>query len=127
VLTLNLCYILNEPFIGIIIVVNLSIPIPASTLPEMELPMTLSLSTLTVDGPQIYFNVARPFMYMKQNLLNELIKESFNLRHTFRLSNHNACSPFRTDPWGIVAGDLYPITYIAGHYKRYNLDAIYLG
>ncbi len=43
VLLFHLCYILNEPFIGI--------PIPASTLPEMELPMTLSLSTLTVDGP----------------------------------------------------------------------------
>jgi hypothetical protein len=43
---------INEPFIGIIIVVSLSIPIPASTLPAvMEDPMTLSLSTLTVEGP----------------------------------------------------------------------------
>jgi hypothetical protein len=41
----------KEHFIGIMIVVNLSMPIPASTLPEIEDPMTLSLATLTVDGP----------------------------------------------------------------------------
>ena len=52
------------------------------------------------------------------------MNETVNLFHTFRLRNNNACSPFQTDAWRIVAGYLDPIPYIASHYKRSNLDGI---
>jgi hypothetical protein len=66
----------------------------------------------------MYFTVARPYLSVKQNVMNEFIKDTFNLIHTFRLGNNNACHSFRTDARGIVAGYLNPITYIAGHFKR---------
>ncbi len=44
------------------IVVRRESPIPASTLPLIDDPMTLALSLETVAGPYIYFTVTSPFV-----------------------------------------------------------------